>query len=190
MLVPAYRASAESEGKYIGFGWLDRDDYQRWIAKIIAQNSAAEIAMMGISMGGATTMMISGDDLPSNVKCFIADCGYDSLWNEIVHNAKQKFHLPAFPLVHLISLWSKIFAGYTYQEASSIKQLAKNTRPILFIHGEKDDFVPTSMVYRNYAATNAPKELLIVENAGHATAYETNIPLYRETVKNFLHKYL
>lgn len=63
-------------------------------------------------------------------------------------------------------------------------------RPILFIHGEKDNFVPTEMVYRNYAATHAPKELLIIENAGHTQAYETDIPLYRNTVKNFLDKYL
>lgn len=121
VLVPAYRASAESEGKYIGFGWLDRDDYQRWITEIITQNPAAEIALMGISMGGATTMMISGDDLPENVKCFITDCGYDSVWNEIVYNAKHKFHLPAFPLVHLVSFWSKICAGYSYKEASAVK---------------------------------------------------------------------
>lgn len=190
VLAPAYRASAEAQGKYIGFGWLDRDDYLRWIEKILEQNKQAKIAMFGISMGASTAMMVSGEELPEAVKCFIADCGYDTVWNEIVFKAKHDFHLPAFPLVHLLSFWSKIFAGYDYKEASSVKQLKKNTRPILFIHGEKDVFVPTAMVHRNFSATQGEKELLIVPKAGHAVAYETSPKIYQEKVAQFLKRYL
>lgn len=190
VLVPAYRGSNESEGRYIGFGWLDRYDYLQWIEQIIEKNPTAEIAMMGISMGGATTMMVSGENLPENVKCFIDDCGYDTLWNEIVFKAKHDYHLPAFPFVYLMSFWSKLLAGYSYKEVSALKQLSKNTRPILFIHGDKDEFVPTEMVYHNFEATSSIKELVIVKGAEHAIAYETNIPLYRDRVTEFLGKYL
>lgn len=190
VLIPAYRASAEAEGKYLGFGWLDRDDYKRWMNKIIEKESTAEIAMFGISMGAASAMMVSGEQLPIQVKCFIADCGYDTLWNEIVFKAKHDFHLPAFPLVYLLSFWSKLLAGYHFKEVSSLNQLAKNTRPFLFIHGEDDQFVPTEMVHRNFAATSSPKEVLIVPKAGHAKAYETDQALYQRIVAQFLNKYL
>ncbi|AYG00677.1 alpha/beta hydrolase [Lactococcus allomyrinae] len=190
VLIPAYRASAEAAGHFIGFGWLDRDDYLRWMNQLIEQDSSVKIAMFGVSMGAASAMMVSGEPLPEQVKCFIADCGYDNVWNEIAFKAQHDFHLPAFPLVHLLSFWSKIFAGYDYKEASAVKQLEKNTRPFLFIHGEEDVFVPTEMVHRNFAATSAQKELLLIEDAGHAIAYETAPEIYREKVKDFLKKYL
>ena len=50
----------------------------------------------GISMGGATTMMVSGEDLPEYVGAFVDDCGYTSAWDQFSHNMKQQFAwLPA-----------------------------------------------------------------------------------------------
>ena len=190
VLIPAYRASAESQGRFIGFGWKDRDDYKRWMAAVIERNPAAQICMAGISMGAATTMMTAGEpDLPANVKCFIEDCGYDSVFNEVAYVAKFNFRLPKFPFIYLLSFWSKIFAGYGYKTASSVNQLAKNRRPMLFIHGGNDTYVPTFMIHKNFAATKGPKKMLIVEGAKHAASYETDISLYHDTVKQFLDKY-
>ena len=31
-------------------------------------------------MGGATVMMVSGGELPTNVKAIVEDCGYTSVW--------------------------------------------------------------------------------------------------------------
>jgi fermentation-respiration switch protein FrsA (DUF1100 family) len=189
VLVPDDRAHGKSEGKYIGFGWLDRKDYAQWINKVVAQNKNSEILMFGLSMGGATTMMTSGEKLPNNVKAFIEDCGYDTVWNEITYQAKDMYHLPAFPFVYEVSALSSALAGYNYFEASSVDQLAKNKKPMLFIHGDKDDFVPTEMVYKNYKATNGPKEMLIVKGAKHAKSLETNSKQYIAKVKEFCDKY-
>ena len=190
VLIPAYRASAESQGRFIGFGWKDRDDYKRWMHAVIERNPLAKICMAGISMGAATTMMTAGEpDLPDNIKCFIEDCGYDSVFNGVAYVAKFNFHLPKFPFIYLLSFWSKILAGYGYKTASSVKQLAKNRRPMLFIHGADDTYVPTFMIHKNFAATQGPKEMLIVEGAKHAASYETNPELYGQTVKAFLDKY-
>ncbi|WP_257617251.1 alpha/beta hydrolase [Lactococcus garvieae] len=126
VLMPDYRAGAQSPGKYIGFGWLDRLDNKAWIEKIVTKNPHSLIAMFGISMGAAATMMVSGENLPNNVKCFIEDCGYDTVWNELTHKAKSDYHLPPFPLIYLLSFWSKLFAGYDWKEASAVNQLRKN----------------------------------------------------------------
>lgn len=74
-------------------------------------------------------------------------------------------------------------------EASSLDQVKKNHRPMLFIHGGKDTFVPTKMVYPLYNATKGPKELLVVKNAAHAASYQTNPKLYVKTIKGFLNQY-
>ena len=81
-------------------------------------------------------------------------------------------------------------AGYFLKDASSVKQVAKNKRPILFIHGAKDTFVPTKMVYQNYKAANGPKELWVVPGAKHAKSFATHPIQYQEKVNNFLSKYM
>ena len=93
------------------------------------------------------------------------------------------------PWVEAISGINKVKNGFFLGQASSVEQLKKNTRPFLFIHGGKDHFVPTEMVYQNYAATDAPKEIWIAPLAGHALSYPMYKKEYQKTVKAFLDKY-
>ena len=81
VLIPSMRATEESEGKYIGMGWLDKDDIIGWINKIILKDKNAKIILHGSSMGAATVLMASGENLPSNVKAIIADSSYTSAWD-------------------------------------------------------------------------------------------------------------
>lgn len=50
----------------------------------------------GISMGAATTMMVSGEAQQPFVKCFVEDCGYTSVWDEFSFQLKDMFGLPEF----------------------------------------------------------------------------------------------
>ena len=193
ILLPDARAHGRSTGKYIGYGWVEKEDIRDWINQIIAKNGQNQkIIVMGQSMGGATTMMVSGMKLPDQVKAFIEDCGYSSVKEEIEYQAGNLFNLKPFeriPLVKAVSGINKVKNGFFLGQASSVKQLKKNTRPFLFIHGGKDHFVPTEMIYQNYAATNAPKELWIAPLAGHALSYPMYKTEYQKKVKAFLHKY-
>jgi fermentation-respiration switch protein FrsA (DUF1100 family) len=191
VLVPDARGHGNSEGDYIGFGWPERKDYLQWIDKVIHENGKqTEITLYGISMGGATVMMTSGEKLPANVKAIVEDCGYSSVNEELAGELKELFNLPAFPLMNVTSGITKLRAGYFFGEADSVKQLAKNKVPILFIHGDADTFVPFAMLEKVYNATNAPKEKYIVPGAEHAKAYTTDPDAYKAKVKTFLNKYI
>ncbi|GAY72145.1 hydrolases of the alpha/beta superfamily [Lentilactobacillus kosonis] len=129
VLLPDARGHGDSQGNYIGFGWPERLDYDKWIAQVIhRQGSDSQIVVFGVSMGGATTMMVSGTKLPSQVKAFVEDCGYTSANDEIVYQAKQLYHLPAvprFPLVDIVSSITQFKDGYNFKEASSLNQVKK-----------------------------------------------------------------
>lgn len=191
VLIPDNRAHGNSEGKYIGFGWLDRLDYLLWIDEIIKnKGSEEEIILFGVSMGASTVMMTSGEKLPPQVKLVIADCGYDTVQNELTYQLKEMFNLPAFPLIPLTSAYSKLKAGYGFSEASATKQLKKNQLPILLLHGDQDTFVPTEFVDVLYEAANEPKELVLFEGAEHAESFNSDKKKYKEVIKAFIEKYL
>ena len=100
VLLPDLRAHGESEGKYIGMGWLDRKDALKWIDLIVETDPEAEIVLHGVSMGGATVMMTAGEALPDNVKGIVEDCGYTSVWDIFADELDYLFGLPTFPLLN------------------------------------------------------------------------------------------
>ena len=190
VLIPDLRSHGLSEGDYIGMGWDDRLDIIDWINTILEYNPNAEIVLHGVSMGAATVSMVSGEDLPSNVKAIVADCGYTSVWDEFAYQLDDLFSLPEFPILNVSSLVAKVRAGYFLGEASTLKQVAKSKTPILFIHGDEDDFVPYYMMEELYNATSSEKEMLTIKNAGHAKASEVDPETYWTTVYNFTSKYI
>lgn len=190
VLIPNLRAHGLSEGNYIGMGWDDRLDIISWINSILNENPNAEIILHGVSMGASTVLMTSGEEIPSNVKAIVADCGYTSVWDEFAYQLDDLFSLPEFPILNVSSMVAKIRAGYFLGEASSLKQVKNSKTPILYIHGDKDDFVPYYMMEELYNATSSEKEMLTIKGAEHAKASEVDPETYWNTVNNFINKYM
>ncbi|WP_313803687.1 alpha/beta fold hydrolase [Cytobacillus sp.] len=190
VLAPDLRGHGRSEGDYIGMGWDDRKDMLLWIDQIIEKDPNAEIALFGISMGGATVMMTAGEKLPPNVKVIVEDCGYSSVMDVFTYQLDDLFGLPKFPVMNAANSVTKIRAGYDLNDASSVKQVAKSQTPILFIHGEEDTFVPYPMLNEVYNAANVEKDQLIIPGAGHGEAEKVDPDKYWHTVWGFVEKYI
>ena len=191
ILLPDLRYAGLSGGNAIQMGWKDRKDIMRWID--IAPEmfgDSLRVAVHGISMGGATTMMVSGEDLPDYVKLFVDDCGYTSVWDQFAKELKETFHLPTFPILNIASRICDMKYGWNFKEASSIEQVKKCRLPMLFIHGDEDAYVPTWMVYKLYEAKPEPKELWVSEGVQHARSYRIHPEEYTIKVRNFTEKYI
>lgn len=179
-----------SGGKALQMGWKDRFVARRWceVAHDIWKDS--KVLVCGVSMGGATVMMLSGErDNPDYIAAFVEDCGFCSVWDEFHQELKVRFGLPAFPVLYTSSLVCRIKYGWGFKEASSINQLRHSSAPMLFIHGDNDTFVPTADVYKNFDAKKEDyKKLWIAPNSEHANSYERNQAEYTAVVREFLNE--
>lgn len=192
VLTPALRGHELSEGRYPGMGWLDRRDLIGWIRLIVESDPDARILLDGVSMGAAAVMMTVGEpDLPRNVVAAIEDCGYTSVWDQFMFNAKGMYHLPkrwmAAPALACMDAVCRRVAGYGLREASSLESLRHATIPMLFIHGTADLFVDPSSLDRNFAAcASMHRRKLVVPGAGHAMSASTAPDVYWRTVTGFV----
>jgi fermentation-respiration switch protein FrsA (DUF1100 family) len=190
VFLPDNRAHGASGGRWIGMGRLDRDDLLLWIRALIEKKEGGrEILLHGISMGAAAVMMVSGEEIPPQVKCVIEDCGYTSAGVEFEYQLKQMFGLPPFPVFFIANLESKIIAGYGFAEASALEAVKKSRVPIFFIHGDADDFVPAYMARELYEAASCEKQLWMIPGAQHAMAYYVNPKEYIRRARDFYRRF-
>lgn len=186
ILLPDARAHGSSEGEYIGFGCLDRKDAMVWINWVIREcGEDVQIMLHGTSMGGATVLMTSGLELPSQVKGIVSDCGFTSPKEVFTHVLNDMYHLPAFPAIQGADILNKRLAGYGMDECNAKNEVKKAKVPILFIHGSNDTFVPCTMCHEIYENCQSPKKKLIVEGAAHAESYYKAMDLYENALTEF-----
>lgn len=187
LLLVDERAHGKSEGKYIGFGCLDRQDAKLWIQEMVSKlGENCRILLHGDSMGGSTVLMTTGLELPPQVKAAISDCAFTSAWEVFSAVLKNMYHLPAFPLMQIANRMVKKNAGYELNQCNAKEEVAKAKIPILFLHGDADSFVPCSMVYELYKACKTEKKLVIIEGAGHVESCYRDPKLYEGTIEEFI----
>lgn len=191
VLAPDNRSHGHSQGKYIGFGWQDRQDLQDWIQQLIRRKgSNVQIGLFGVSMGASTVMYYLGLKVPKQVKTAIADCGYASINGELTYELKRLFNLPSAPLIPTANLYTQALAHYSLYDGETAQTLKHNRIPLFIIHGTKDTFVPTSNAKLNYQNDSGPKKLWLVKGAKHARSYQKNLALYQKRVLSWTAKYL
>ena len=179
------RASGESEGTVCTFGINERRDCLDWI-KFASKKFGKErpIIIGGVSMGAATVMLASGEELPKNVVCVMADCGYSSA-KKIIKKVVREMKLPENLVYPFIKLGAKVYGNFDLEETSPIEAVKKSKTPIVFIHGDIDDFVPHDMSVECFEACSTQKKLVTIKGAGHGLCFPVAQKEYVESLRDF-----
>lgn len=190
LLLMEQRSHGASDGEYIGFGILERYDCRQWIDVACQKaGTALPVYLFGISMGASTVLMTTGfEDLPACVRGVIADCGFTSPAAICEEVLRKNSKINPKPLSKLAERLTVRRAGYALGAYSTLDAMAVNTRPVLFIHGGADDFVPLRMSVENYEACRAPKSILVVDGAPHAKSCLVAPAVYEQTVLDFFRR--
>ena len=184
-LIIDQRASGRSEGNVITFGVREHRDCLAWVDFMVKKfGPDVKIILTGISMGASTVLMASGQELPENVIGILADCGYTSA-REIIHKILRQIRLPIRLVYPFVKLGARLFAGFDLEQADARKAVQNCTRPVIFYHGDWDDFVTWEMSRDNHAACPSRKKLVIIPGAGHGLSFPADQERYVAELREF-----
>lgn len=184
-LIVDQRACGNSDGNVITFGVLEHRDCLSWLDYAISRfGKEQKFILTGISMGAATVCMAAGRKLPENVIGVLADCGYSSP-KAIIKKVIRDLKLPPNLAYPFVKLGARIYGHFDLEATPPTETLPKCTVPVIFFHGEADDFVPCDMSREMYAICTGKKKLVTVPNAGHGMGYLVDPRGYLEAMSEF-----
>ena len=184
-LIVDQRCSGKSDGHAITFGVKEHRDCLGWIDFMIGHfGPDVKIILTGISMGAATVLIAGGCELPKNVIGILADCGYSST-RDIMYSVSRKMKLPARLCYPIIRLGAVLFAHFDPDEVSPKDSVRRCNLPVIFFHGEEDDFVPCQMSRINYDACASRKKLVLIPGADHGLSYPVAPEAYLRALWDF-----
>jgi fermentation-respiration switch protein FrsA (DUF1100 family) len=186
-LIVDQRCSGGSEGNVITFGVKEHRDCLAWV-QFAVEHFGPEVRLIltGMSMGASTVLMAGGRELPENVVGILADCGFTSA-KEIIYDVIRQMKLPPKLVYPFVKLGARIFGRFDPEEWSAQEAMKHCNVPVIFFHGEADDFVPCRMSRKNYEACTSRKELILVPGAGHGLSYPADPDAYIRQARQFFH---
>ncbi|MBR5552676.1 MAG: alpha/beta fold hydrolase [Clostridia bacterium] len=185
VLLVDQRAHGKSGGRIITFGIRERHDCVSWINYAVERfGKKQKIMLIGLSMGAATVLMAAGLELPHNVVGIISDSTYTSP-RDIVLKVSRDRKYPEILVAPLVKAAAKIFGKFDLDETTAVEAVKYCKKPVLFLHGEDDFFVPCRMTRKVFAACASEKHLVAFHNNGHCANYVFNTERYVNEINKF-----
>lgn len=185
VLIYNHRYHGSSGGDICSLGYYEKVDLKACVDYV--KNRLGEDSIIGThgeSMGAATALMHASID--DRIAFVIADCPFESVYEQFKYRLKVEYKLPAFPILNFSNLFFKLKINTFYKDIAPIKVIKSIKQPVLFIHGDSDLYIPPSHSKHMFALKEGVKELYIAKGADHAEAFMTDKELYVKKVNSFL----
>ena len=170
---------------------------EQWLE---SQNRPIEIGMFGISRGAGAAILASVEC--ASVRAIVTDGAFSSdctlehfmkRWAEIFAKVRVVYenHPPEFWRFLRWCVFVTCRFKYKCSYPSVRKALTRMiARPILFIHGERDSYIPLEQARLLYAQSAQPRYLWIVPGAKHNMSVETRPEEYARYTIQFFDRHL
>jgi fermentation-respiration switch protein FrsA (DUF1100 family) len=174
-LLMDFRRHGKSGGELTSMGYLERLDIigaVRFLRDSLQISSP--VVVYGVSMGAAAALLAAADE--PEIAGLIVDSSFLTFEGTIAHHAKTWLHLPKFPIVDELILFTQWRAGFNSEDFDLRRAVRKiGDRPILFIAGGADTRMPPEIARTLYATSpSTHKNILIIPNATHGAAFPTD----------------
>lgn len=184
-----WRAHGESEGDRTTFGYDEVKDLAAAVSYLSTRPEVEpeRIGVLGKSMGGAVA--IRGAAALPQLKAVVSDSPFPSLEASIEVGVRRRGPLGVWPLSLLATHVGTRMMGIDPDLVRPIDDIAAiSPRPVLIMHGGRDELVPADTGQRLYAAADEPKFLWYAPDAAHVqlsaqypAEYETRVVSFFDT---------
>ena len=180
-----FRGHGRSDPGLVTLGAFERRDVAAAV-RFLESRGHGPIGLFGISMGAATAI-VSAPELP--VAAVVADAPFAELHHPVANRMRQV----GYPLASIgarLIVWAASLRSRTWlrDPISAVSRIAP--RPLLLIAPRDDQLIDWRQSVRLYEAAGEPKELMVVDGAGHAEAYASAPEPYRSRVLGFYERAL
>jgi len=190
LLLLDFRGCGLSGGRFTTVGYREAADVLGAVDYVQRRLGQGPLGVLGISMG-AVAALRAAPDCPA-IAAIVADSAYADLKDTIRHKMEEVLRLPL-----LVALgWASIrvgewLSGGNVAAVRAMDDAARlSPRPLLLIHGARDDYLPPDNAQRLFQAAGEPKELWLAPGSGHAAARLDHSREYLERVHGFFQRYL
>ncbi len=180
------QAHGESAGEYITAGHLERLDVRSAVRFARQRKPGQPIAVIGVSLGGAATVLAS----PLDIDAAVLESVYPTIGEAIDNRIRMRLG-PLSPIAtQLLLLQLKPRLGISPTQLRPIDRIGEIGCPVLVMGGSKDRHTSPAETRRLFRSASEPKQLAIFDGATHVDLYRFDPTLYTDLVLTFLEKHL
>lgn len=169
VFIISYRGYGLSDGKFPSEAQIYADAEAAW-NHLVGQKKIepGHIFIYGHSIGGAVAIDLAARH--SDAAGLIVEAAFTS----IIDMALLKYRYRPLPMDLIVD-----------QKFDSLNKVGRLQMPVLYIHGTKDNRVPSEMSYRLYEKTSSPKRLKFITGGGHNNSASVGGEDYLRSIKEF-----
>jgi len=185
------RQRGQSGGDAVTFGAAEQNDLVSVVDYLSARPDVDpnRIGALGISMGGATTVLAAAKD--PRIKVVVEDSGYSDVANVIATSFESFVPIPAFPFAPVTVKIVEWRTGYKVNDIRPVDVVSRiSPRPIFIIHGTADKDVRPPNGQRLFDAALNPRQIWWAQGAHHVEARALYPAEYAQRVVQFFNQWL
>ncbi len=170
VLIFNFRGTGGSQGNFDILGWADDLKAALDYLWTVPEVSGASLSLLGFSGGAAVAVCVAAlDERVSAVAACACPAEFDSL---VVERGQSSAVIDHFRDVGIIK--DKDFPASPedwldgFRQVRPINYVSRiSPRPLLLVHGDRDETVAVDHAQRLYAQAREPKQLVIIDGLGH-----------------------
>jgi fermentation-respiration switch protein FrsA (DUF1100 family) len=189
VVVYGWRGTPGSDPAAHTLGVFERRDLQAAIDAVEARLGDIPVGLLGYSLGGAVSIVVAATD--PRVRAVCADSAFSDPAAVLADGVERVLRIPGSVLTAPVAAVVAYRTGARladFSPSTAVAQIAP--RPLLLIHGERDQAVAPRHARDLYAAAREPRELWLVPDAAHVGAYFADREQYRDRVLAFFERSL
>lgn len=176
------QAHGESSGNKVTLGYRESCDACAAVQFARDNHPGEPVGLIGVSLGGASALFAS----PLPIDALIIESVYPDIRRAVHNRVAARIGPIARVPAELLLVQLKPRLGISESDLRPIARLHNVGCPVFVISGSEDDHTTAEETREMFDAALDPKELWLVEGAGHVNLHEVSVDEYERRVLAFL----